>query len=128
MPATDKSIPELTKDVAFHLGDMFRKELKLARVEATESARSLSGGFTLTVSAFVAGAASFTLLLFGFAFALSLYVQMWAAALIAAATGGLITLVLALCARSAFKAKDLSLPRTREQVSRDFRNISEHLH
>ena len=51
---TERSIPELTKDVAFHLGDMFRNELKLARVEATESVEIAFGRFRHSI---VTGAA-----------------------------------------------------------------------
>jgi len=125
---TERSIPELTKDMAFHLGDMFRNELKLARVEATEGVKSFSGAFGQLVAGAVMGSSALTLGLMAVAYGLSEFMPMWSAA-------GLVALVAALAAWMFVKAgqkamvnKDLSLPRTREQVSRDIEAISEHVH
>ena len=125
---TERSIPELTKDMAFHLGDMFRNELKLARVEATESVKSLSGGIGMIVTGAVMGVSAVTLALFAAAYGLSTVFPMWAAAAIVAGAAGLLALILVSIGRSAMKPKELSFPLTREQVSRDLKNISEHVH
>jgi hypothetical protein len=125
---TERSIPELTKDMAFHLGDMFRNELKLARVEATDSVKSLSGGIGMIVTGTVVGVSAVTLALFAAAYGLSTVFPMWAAAAIVAGAAGLLALILVSIGRSAMKPKELSFPLTREQVSRDLKNISEHVH
>jgi hypothetical protein len=125
---TDRTLSDLTKDMAFYLGDMFRNELKLARVEATEGVKSLSGGVGLIVGGAVFGIAALTLAFFAIASGLSLVMPMWAASAIIAVVGGLIALVLIKAGNAALKPKDLSLPRTREQMSRDFKSISEHVH
>jgi hypothetical protein len=125
---TERSIPELTKDMAFHLGDMFRNELKLARVEATEGVKSLSGGIALIAAGAAVGLAALTLAFLAIASALSLVMPMWMASAIVAGAGAVIALSLVLTGKAALKPKELSLPRTREQVSRDLRNISEHVH
>jgi Flp pilus assembly protein TadB len=125
---TERSIPELTKDMAFHLGDMFRNELRLARVEATDSVKSLSGGIGMIVTGAVVGVSAVTLALFAAAYGLSTVFPMWAAAAIVAGAAGLLALILVSIGRSAMKPKELSFPRTRDQVSRDLKNISEHVH
>lgn len=125
---TDRSFSELARDMAFHLGDMFRNELKLARVEATEGAKSLSGGFALIAGGAVFGIAALTLAFLAFASALSLVIPMWAAAAIVAFAGGVIALLLMNAGKAALRPRELSLPRTREQMSRDLKSISEHVH
>jgi hypothetical protein len=125
---TERSIPELTKDMAFHLGDMFRNELKLARVEATEGMKSLTGGIVLIAGGAVVGIAALTVAFLAIASALSLVMPMWMGSAIVAGAGAVIALALILSGRAALGPKELSLPRTREQVSRDFKNISEHVH
>jgi hypothetical protein len=125
---TERSIPELTKDMAFHLGDMFRNELKLARVEATEGMKSLSGGLAMIVGGAVVGISALTLALLAIASALSSVMPMWMASAIVAGAGAVIALALVLSGKAALKPKELSLPRTRDQVSRDIKTISEHVH
>ena len=125
---TDRSIPELTKDVAFHLGDMFRNELKLARTEATESVKSFSGGFSLIASGAVVGVSALTLALLAIAYGLAEIMPLWGAAAIVAVTAVIVALILISAGRAALKPKKLSLPRTREQVSRDLKTISERVH
>lgn len=125
---TERSIPELTKDMAFHLGDMFRNELKLARVEATEGAKSLSGAVGMFAAGAVVGASALTLALLAVAYGLAEAMPMWAAAAIVAILAGIAAFLLVKAGQTALKAKDLSLARTREQVSRDIKTISERVH
>jgi hypothetical protein len=125
---TERSIPELTKDMAFHLGDMFRNELKLARVEATESVKSLSGGIALIVTGAVVGVSAITLALLAAAYGLSQTMPMWSAAAIVAVGAAILALILVMAGKAALKPRELSLPRTREQVSRDLKTISERVH
>lgn len=121
------SIPELTKDVAHHLGELFRNELKLARVEAIESARSL-GGVMMQIgvaTAFITAAAvlGFMAIAYGFA----VYIPMWAGLGIAAFAATLAALIFYLSARSAISGQNLTLPRTREQIGRDLETLKEHI-
>lgn len=125
---TERSIPELTRDVAFHLGDMFRNELKLASVEATEGVKSLSGAFVLVVLGAAIGGAALTVALVTAAWALALVLPVWAAGLIVAAAAAIVAFLLIQAGRASLKPQSLSLPRTREQVSRDLKTISEHVH
>jgi cytochrome c biogenesis protein CcdA len=125
---TERSIPELTKDMAFHLGDMFRNELKLAGIEATEGVKSLSGAFVLVVLGAAVGGASLTVALLSAAYALSQVMPLWGAGLIVAAAAAILALLLVQAGRAALKPKSLSLPRTREHVSRDLKTISEQVH
>lgn len=125
---TERSIPELTRDMAFHLGDMFRNELKLASIEATEGARSLSGAFVLVVLGAAIGGAALTVALLSIAYAMSQVMPLWLAGAIVAAAAGVFAVILIQGGRSALKPKSLSLPRTREQVSRDLKTLSERVH
>jgi hypothetical protein len=128
MPQTERSIPELTKDMAFHLGDMFRNELKLARVEATEGVKSLSGAVGLVAAGAVVGASALTLALLAVAYALASVMPMWGAAAVVAILAGIVAWMMVKAGQKALKADELSLTRTREQVSRDIKTISEHVH
>ena len=128
MPQTERSIPELTKDMAFHLGDMFRNELKLARVEATEGVKALSGAVGLIAAGAVVGVAALTLALFAVAYALASVMPMWGAAAVVAILAGIAAWMMVKAGQKAFKSDDLSLTRTREQVSRDLKTISERVH
>jgi hypothetical protein len=128
MPQTERSIPELTKDMAFHLGDMFRNELKLARVEATEGVKSLSGAVGLIAAGAVVGASALTLALLAVAYALASVMPMWVAAIVVAVLAGIVAWMMVKAGQKALKPDELSLTRTREQVSRDLKTISERVH
>jgi hypothetical protein len=128
MPQTERSIPELTKDMASHLGDMFRNELKLARVEATEGIKSLSGAVGMIAAGAVVGVAALTLALFAVAYALSSVMPMWGAAAVVAILASILAWMMVMGGQKALKPDELSLSRTREQVSRDLKTISERVH
>jgi membrane protein implicated in regulation of membrane protease activity len=128
MPQTERSIPELTKDMAFHLGDMFRNELKLARVEATEGVKTLSGAVGLIAAGAVVGASALTLALLAVAYALASVMPMWVAAIVVAVLAGIVAWMMVKAGQKALKPDELSLTRTREQVSRDLKTISERVH
>lgn len=125
---TDRSIPELTKEMAFHLGDMFRNEVKLAKVEAAEGVKSLSGAFRLYVAAAAIGASALTLGLLSVAYLVSLFMPLWTSMAIVAIGAGILCWILVEAAGKASKPDELSLPKTREQVSRDLKTISERVH
>lgn len=125
---TERSIPELTRDVAHHLGDMFRNELKLARVEATDGVKSMSGGVGLIVAGAVIGVSALTIAMMALVYGLAEFLPMWGAAAAVAGGAALIALAFLLGGKASLKPTDLSLPRTRDQVSRDVQTISEHVH
>jgi Flp pilus assembly protein TadB len=125
---TDRSIPELTKEMAFHLGDMFRNEVKLAKVEAAEGVKSLSGAFRLYIAAAAIGACALTLGLLSVAYLISLVMPLWTAMAIVAIGAGILCWILVEAAQKAAKPDELSLPKTREQVSRDLKTLSERVH
>jgi Flp pilus assembly protein TadB len=128
MQTEQRSIPELTKAMAFHLGDMFRNELKLARTEATEGVKSMSGAFGLFAWGAAFGAAALTAAVLSLAYLLSTLMPMWTALAIVAIGGGVIAWMLVQAAHKAMKPQDLSLPKTRDQVSRDLKSLSERVH
>lgn len=123
-----RSIPELTKDVAFHLGDMLRNELKLARAEATEGVKSMGGGVGQIAAGAVVGVSALTLGLLAVAFGLSEVMPMWAATAIVAIVTAIAAWGLVTAGQKALANKDLTLPKTREQVARDVQAIKEQVH
>ena len=121
------SIPELTKDVAQHLGDMFRNELRLARAEAVESAKSLTGAMVQIGIGTAFGTAAITLGLMAVADGFAIYIPMWTGLAIAAVAAALAALIFIQSAKTAISPKKLSLPKTRDQIGRDIQSIKEHL-
>ena len=128
MQTEQRSIPELAKTMAFQLGDMFRNELKLAGMEATEGVKSISGAFVLVVLGAAVGGAALTVALLSIAYALSQTMPLWASGLIVAAVAAVFSWILIQGGRASLKPKSLALPRTREQVSRDLTALSERVH
>lgn len=128
MQQAERSIPELTKDMAFHLGDMFRNELKLARVEATEGVKTLSAAVGLIAAGAVVGGSALTLGLFAVAYALASVMPMWGAAAVVAVLAAIVAWMLVKAGQKAMNSDELSLTRTREQVSRDLKTLSERVH
>ncbi len=121
------SIPELTKDVAHHLGDMFRNELRLARVEAVESAKSLTGAMVQIGIGTAFATAAITLALLAAANGFAIYIPMWAALTIVAVAAAIAAFIFIQSARTAVSPEALSLPKTREQIGRDIQSLKEHL-
>jgi len=121
------SIPDLTKDVAHHLGDMFRNELRLARVEAVESAKSLTGAMVQIGIGTAFATAAITLALLAVANGFAVYIPMWAGLAIVAFAATVAAFIFIQSARSAISPKSLSLPKTREQIGRDIQALKEHL-
>lgn len=122
---TDRSLSDLTRDLAADAADLFRNELRLARAEAVESVKGMAGGLVRAALGIVLAGAAVTLGLFALAYALAQLMPMWAAALIGAAVGGLIAYWLVKSGVKAITVDSITLPRTAAQVSRDLRSIKE---
>lgn len=122
---TERSLADLARDLAANAGDLFRNELRLARAEAVDSIKGMSGGLVRIAVGAVLAAAAVTLVLFALAFALSLVMPLWAAALIGAAIGGVVAYVLVRSGLKAISVDRIGLPRTVGQVARDLRTIKE---
>ena len=122
---TDRSLADLTKDLASNAGDLFRKELRLARAEAVESVKGMGAGIVRAALGVALAAAAVTLALFALAYALGEVMPMWGAALVGALVGGAIAYWLVKSGLNEISVDRLSLPRTAEQVARDLRSIKE---
>lgn len=121
------TIPDLAKEMVHHLGDMFRNELRLARTEAIDSAKSMSGSFTQLGVGVAFAAAAIMLLGFAVVEALPPEIPRWAAFALAGLALGVIGLVFMQMGKARFAPKSLTLPKTREQVGRDIQTFKEHL-
>ena len=122
---TDRSLADLTKDLASNAGDLFRNELRLARAEAVESVKGMGAGIVRVALGVALAGAAVTLALFALAYALGEVMPMWGGALIAALVGGAIAYWLVKSGVKDMSVDRLSLPRTAEQVARDLRTIKE---
>jgi uncharacterized membrane protein YqjE len=122
----ERSIPELTRDVASHLGDMFRNELRLARVEAVESTKSLSNAGVQIGLGMAFATAAIVLGLTAIAYGFSLYLPLWASFAIVAFAAAIPALTYIHAGRKALSPDSLSLPKTRKQIGRDIKSLKEH--
>lgn len=124
---TDRTLPELTKDLASQAGDLLRNEVRLARAEAMESVKQMGGGIVRAALGVVLAGSAVTLGLFALAYALGETMPMWAGALIGSIIAGVLAYVLIKSGLKSASVNNVSLPRTTEQVSRDLRVIKEHV-
>jgi hypothetical protein len=122
-----RSLPELTADLAFQMGDLLRNEVRLARAEAMENIKDMGAGILRATLGIALAGAAVTLGLFALAYGLSLIIPMWAAALIGAVIGGLLARHLIKSGLKAASVERITLPKTTEQVSRDLRLIKENV-
>lgn len=123
--SVERTLPELTLDLASQAGDLLRNELRLARAEAVESVKHMGGGVARAAFGVVLAGSAVTLALFALAYALSETMPMWAAALMGAAIAGVLSYLFIKSGLKAASVDKVSLPRTTEQVSRDLRAIKE---
>jgi hypothetical protein len=121
----DRSISELTMDLASQAGDLIRNEMKLARAEAVESIKQMGDGIVRAAIGVALAGAAVTLALFALAYALGAVLPLWAAALVGAAIGGILAYVLIKSGLKAASVDHIALPKTAKQVSRDLRLIKE---
>jgi tetrahydromethanopterin S-methyltransferase subunit C len=122
---TERTLSELTMDLASQAGDLLRNEIRLARAEAIENVKSMGGGIVRAALGVALAGAAVTLALFALAYGLGQILPMWVAALIGAVIGGVIAYVLIKSGLKAASLSHVALPRTAEQVSRDLRLIKE---
>ena len=85
---TDRSLADLTKDLAANAGDLFRNEVRLARAEAVESVKGMGAGLVRAALGVALAGAALTLGLFALAYALGEVMPMWAGALIGRRSAG----------------------------------------
>jgi hypothetical protein len=121
----ERSLAELTRDLAANAGDLFRNELRLARAEAIDSVKDMGGGIVRAAVGLLLAGAAVTLGLFALAFALSQLVPLWAAALISALIGGAVAYALMRSGLKAISVDRIALPRTAGQIARDVSAIKE---
>jgi drug/metabolite transporter (DMT)-like permease len=121
----ERTLPDLTKDIALQFGDLVRNEVRLARAEAMDNVRDMAKGATRIALGVALAAAAVTLALFAIAYALGETLPMWASALIAAVFGGAVAFFLIQSGQKALSPTDLAMPRTASQVSQDIHALKE---
>jgi uncharacterized membrane protein YqjE len=125
MRTEDRSLSELLSDVTTEIGNLFRKEVELARVETSEQvARAAKAGGMLGAAA-VIGFIDLILLAFAAAWALATVMPTGLAFLIVAVVFGIVTAMLAVAGRKRLAAvnpmpkQTVQTLRTDVQVAKD---------
>jgi hypothetical protein len=121
----ERTLPELTMDLATQAGDLLRNEIRLARAEAMENVTQMGDGIVRAALGVALAGAAVTLGLFALAYGIGQVLPMWAAAGIGAGVGAVIAYLLIKSGLKACSLDHVALPRTAEQVSRDLRLIKE---
>ena len=121
---TDRTLPELTMDLAGQVGDLLRNEVRLARAEALDGVKQMGGGIVRAALGVALAGSALTLGFFALAYALGQAIPLWAGALIAALIGAVIAFVLVKSGLKAASLDHLSMDRTAQQVARDLRTLS----
>ena len=99
------TIPDLTKEIVHHFGDMIRNELRLARTEAVDSAKAMGGSMAQVGAGIAFAMAAITLGGFAIVEALPPEVPRWAAFALAALAAGIAGLVFFQIARASIAPK-----------------------
>lgn len=127
MLGQDRSLPELTKDLAVNLGDLVRNELRLARAEAADNLRKFGNDAIRIALGVALAAAAITLALFGLAYGLAEIMPMWGAAFLAAAIGAALAYWLIESGRKSLAEERIGLPRTAKTVSDNIESLKEQI-
>jgi hypothetical protein len=122
---TERTLSELTHDLAAQAGDLLRNEFRLARAEAMDNVRQMGGGIVRVAIGVAFAGGAVTLGLFALAYALGEILPMWIAALSGAIIGGALAYVLIKSGLKAASLSQVAMPRTAEQISRDLHSIKE---
>jgi uncharacterized membrane protein YqjE len=115
----DRGVGELVKDLASQTSTLVRQEIKLARAEVTEQAKTAGRG-----AGYYAGAAVAALLMLGaltalIIVALDSFLGLWLAILIVTVLWGIVAAVLAQMGRKELRAATPPAPQTVETVKED---------
>jgi hypothetical protein len=121
----ERTLPELTMDLANQVGDLMRNEVRLARAEAMESVKHMGGGILRAALGVALAGAAVTLGLFALVYGLGLIMPMWVAAFVGALFGGVLAYLLIKSGLKAASVERIHLPRTASQVKADLRLIKE---
>jgi drug/metabolite transporter (DMT)-like permease len=121
----ERTLPQLTRDLAVQLSDLFRQEIKLARVETVDAAKGLGAGVAFCGAALVVAIAATVTFSAFVVIALSALMPEWAAALLTALVMAGVAGALANVGLGRLKSEKLALPRTSAQLKNDINLIKE---
>lgn len=122
---TERTLSELTHDLAAQAGDLLRNEFRLARAEAMDNVKQMGGGIVRAAIGVAFAGGAVTLGLFALTYALGEVLPMWVAALSGAVIGGVLAYLLIKSGLKAASLSQVAMPRTADQISRDLRSIKE---
>jgi hypothetical protein len=123
----EPSLGTLIGGVLHDLKDLFRGEMKLARIEFDQKIHKVTLGVVLIVGSVLVGFAALIVLFLGSAAALALVLPVWAALLIVGAVSLMGAAVLARAGVAMLDLKALAPNRTWSSLQRDARVIKEHV-
>lgn len=115
----DRTLPQLLGEMTTEIGDVFRKEIELAKVEAREEIRSAAKGAAMLGAAGYAGHLALVLLSVAAAWGLGYLVGVALGFVIVAVVWAIAATILGLSGREKLKAAAPVTPQTVETVKED---------
>lgn len=116
----DRSLAELASNVLENASALMRAEMRLARVEAKESARRAAKGLALLAGAVALGLATLIMSLVAYvAILVAVGLPLWLAAILTTVTAAAVTAGLALVGTKRLRADELVPRRTLAQLNKD---------
>lgn len=125
MDRTDKSLPELVRDLMNQFSTMVRHEVGLVRAEVSEKVSLASSGVGMLAGALALGIPAITILLLSAVAALAAVLEVWLSALIVGAVAALVAAAMAAKGRANLKARNLAPDRTMESLRHDAHLVRE---
>jgi len=136
VPHESRSLPDLISGLAGDISSLFRKEIELAKAEASEKVSSAVGGLVLVAAGGVLALGALGVLLAAIVTAIAALFESWGwdptisnsiAALIVTIIVGAIAYVLISRGMAAFKGTNLNMDRTTSSLGRDAAVVKERL-
>lgn len=112
----DRSVGEITSDLFTHTQELVRSEIRLAKFEVREEAKTAARGAAVLVAGAILALYAFGMLLFTAVWALSTALDLWLSALIVAAVVGVAAAALIAIGRSRLQQVEPKPDQTAESM------------
>jgi hypothetical protein len=125
MMTSDSSLKALLRSMVDDTSRLFRQELRLARVEATENVRHLQSRMVVVLAGLLLGFSAVLILLEAIVMALAETMPAWAASVVVAAVVGVVAFIMVHNGQKGLHGEDLVPKRAMRQVKADKEMVME---
>lgn len=122
---TARTVPDLLRDLISQLSDLFRKEIALAKAEASEAGNRISGAMITLASGLLLALAALITLMDAAVYGLAQNMPLWIAAVIVGGIIALVALVLVTRGQKMLSAQSLAPTRTIRSVQEDAKLVKD---